>query len=220
MVGSTWRPSQCLIGVAAVDVSPVHGPGSRAISLRAAKRGSRRDGVGDFRGSTPFRAEAGRIVASRGRSCRGICGADGGRLHVADRAPVSWSWRPTISSRQPFITASFPDRCCASRRAARRGGHPQRHGYAGAGPLARPDDPERRRRRRRRRHAVRAGARQAARSRSCRSPRAFASTILTSSQAATSTAAPTPDKPDPFTSSRRDDPGAYDREVFLVLKEF
>ena len=95
----------------------------------------------------------------------------------------------------------------------------QRHRHAGAAALARPDRAGRRRRRRRRRHAVHSGARPPAHLLHA-GPSGLRfyhthSRCRHRSRAPASTAA----RSDPSTSNRAR-AGDYDREVFLMLKEF
>ncbi len=98
--------------------------------------------------------------------------------------------------------------------------HLQRHRHTRARSLARADDPERCRRGRRGRLAVRAAARHAPDCVSCRSRQDFASIIRTSSPGADLNRGTYTGPGGTFYIEPVHKPGAYDREVFLVLKEF
>ena len=96
----------------------------------------------------------------------------------------------------------------------------QRHRHAGAGPLARPDDPERRGRRGRGRLARSCRRTGCGGSPLCRNPSGFRfyhTHVVAGGDLNRGTYT---GQAGPVYIEPKNNPGAYDREVFLVLKEF
>ncbi len=114
----------------------------------------------------------------------------------------------------PRAAASLQGRAAGDR------GRLQRDGHAGATPLARPEGAHRCGRSGRGRHAVHSRARQAANRHSRRSPAGFRFYHTHNRAGANLSAGQYSGQVGPVYIEPKHEPGSYDREVFLVLKEF
>ena len=203
-------------GRAAVDLPAVHGLAAGAVAGFTARRWISSMRSGGFH-EPPFAAAASRGGGPGRRCCRR---PPRHRPTIRCGSRRGWSsWRRTILSRPPSITASSPARCCACRRA---GGSssistttPTRRNWCtGMGRRSRATSTARRRKARR---LFRAHGKRRAFEPKPAGFRFYHTHVAAGGDLNRGTYT---GQAGPVYIEPKDEPGTYDHEVFLVLKEF